>query len=96
MTELISVSQTGTPVVAEQASANVGQPVTLEGNGFDTTTRVVLEAIRGDGLPFIATATPASVAADGASLIFVVSPKARSGQASLLNGGATGRFRLCP
>jgi hypothetical protein len=86
-----------TPATASEASANVGQQVTLTGAGYSTNaTKVTLEAINQDGLRYILTLTPDSVAADGASLVFTVPAEARTGIASILNGGSGTLLQIVP
>ena len=87
-----ATAETGTPTVVSLASANVGQSVTLEGNGFvEGVTKVTLEAMSSTGVPVIITVDPDSVAADGRSLVLTVPLDARTGTATTLSGGG-GRF----
>jgi hypothetical protein len=97
VTEIPSVSDTGTPARVTEASANVGQKVTIEGSGFVAdVTKVTIEAMRNDGLPYITTLNPDSVTADGNSLVFTVPAAARSGVASILNGGSGKVLQIVP
>jgi hypothetical protein len=97
MTRLVAAATNGTPALAAEASANVFQKVTLEGVGFNTNqTRVTLEAMRSDGVPFITTVTPDSISADGRSLVFAVPPEARTGIAALLNGDGGRLLQIVP
>ena len=92
-----SVANTGTPTDAAAASANVGQQVMISGAGYSTNaTKVNLEAIDSNGLPYILTVAPDSVAADGASLVFTVPAEARTGIASILNGGSGKLVQIVP
>jgi hypothetical protein len=92
-----SVANTGTPTDATAASANVGQQVIITGAGYTTNaTKVTLEAINQDGLRYITTVTPDSVAADGTSLVFTPPTEALTGIASLLNGGTGKQLQIVP
>jgi hypothetical protein len=87
----------GTPADAGQASANVGETVTLEGQGFvEGETKVALEAMIGNGTPFIIAVEPVSINAEGTSLTFVVPTAARAGPMSLLDGGAGIPLQVVP
>jgi hypothetical protein len=96
VTAIPATAETGTPANASEASANVDQSVTMLGEGFVDSTRVVLEGIDGNGMPFIATIAPTSVAADGKSLVFIVPSEARTGMVSILNGGAGRLLQIVP
>ncbi len=97
MTRARSTAPIGTPAAANEASANVGQQVTLEGAGFvDGVTKVTLEAMVSTGLPSITTVEPNSVAADGRSLVFTVPNEARAGIASILGGGSGRVLQIVP
>jgi len=92
-----SAANIGTPTDATAASANVGQQVIITGAGYTTNaTKVILEAINQDGLRYITTVTPDSVAADGTSLVFTVPAEALTGIASLLNGGSGKQLQIVP
>jgi hypothetical protein len=87
----------GTPADAGQASANVGETVTLEGQGFvEGETKVALEAMIGSGTPFIITVDPVSINAEGTSLTFTVPGAARAGPISLLDGGTGMTLQVVP
>ncbi|MDH3308235.1 MAG: Ig-like domain-containing protein, partial [Acidimicrobiia bacterium] len=91
-----TVSDTGTPANAAEASANVGQQVTFEGTGYDATTKIVLEGMFAYGTPHIITVDQDSVAVDGSTVTFTVPAQARAGQASILNGGASQLLQIVP
>jgi hypothetical protein len=91
-----TASNTGTPTNAAEGSGNVGQQVTFEGSGYDANTKVVLEAMGSNGIPFIITVDQDGVAGDGSSLTFTVPSQARAGEASTLNGGASRMLQIVP
>ena len=75
VTDIPTRSDTGTPANAVAGSANVGQRVTIEGAGFvDGVTKVTLEAMDHNGVPYITTVDTDTVADDGSSLVFTVPP----------------------
>ncbi len=95
--ELDSTSRTGAALVSENASANVGQVVTLVGEGYvDGVTKVTLEAMSGGGTPYITTVLPDSVTGDGSSLTFTVPPEARTGIATIMSGGIGLNLQIVP
>ncbi len=96
VTTLESVSNTGTAADPEQASANVGQMVTMIGRGFTEETRVTLEAMSRSGVPYITTITPDAVAENGTSVQFTIPPEARTGSAGVLSGGSGLLLQIVP
>lgn len=96
LTEITTVSNTGTAVNPDAGSANVGQEVTLTGHGFTSDTRVTLEAMNRSGVPYITTIEPTDVDPAGSSLTFTVPPEARTGMASLLSGGSGVPLQIVP
>jgi hypothetical protein len=94
---IAAVATTGTPDNGGEASANVGQQVTIDGADFDLVeTKVTLEAMETGGVPFIITVTPDSVAGDGSSLIFTIPSQARTGIGTILNGGVGVLLQIVP
>ncbi|MGJ8697320.1 MAG: Ig-like domain-containing protein [Verrucomicrobiaceae bacterium] len=92
-----SVSETGTPAIAGEDSANVGQTVTLVGEGYqEGVTKISLEAMNSGGTPLITTIDPESVSGDGTTLIFIVPPEARTGQVAVIDGGRGELLQIVP
>jgi len=95
--DLNSQSETGTALVAEEASANVGQSVTLAGEGYvPGVTKVTLEAMNTSGVPFVTTIEPDTVSPGGDSLTFTVPPEARTGVATIMSGGSGKLLQIVP
>jgi hypothetical protein len=100
LTDVSSIPATstfGTPADPAEASANVAQVVTINGDGFsEGITKVTLEAMDSSGIPYITTVSADSVAPDGTSLTFTVPSEARAGVASILNGGFGRLLQIVP
>ena len=97
VTSFTGVALVGSPANGGAASANVDQQITLNGNGFvDGVTKVAVEAISSSGVPSIFAVTPDSVAPNGQSLQFTIPSQARSGQASIINGGSAVLLQIVP
>ncbi len=97
LTQMESASETGTPADGDQDSANVGQMVTLRGEGYrEGTTKVTLEAMTTGGTPYITTIDPTFVNEDGTLLRFSVPEEARTGVAAILSGGNGEPLQIVP
>ena len=97
VTSITGVAAVGVPANGGQASANVDQQITLGGNGFVAgVTKVAIEAISAGGTPSIFAVTPDSVAGNGESLTFTLPSQARTGQASIINGGSAVLLQIVP
>lgn len=97
VTSLVSSSDTGTPKLPEESSANVGQSVTIGGEGFVAgVTKVTIEAMTGSGTPYITTIDPDSVSGDGTSLSFTIPGEARTGIATIMSGGSGLLLQVVP
>jgi uncharacterized small protein (DUF1192 family) len=87
----------GIPANPADASANVGQTVTVTGRGFvPGETKITLEALVSDGIPFITTVDPATINQAGTSLTFVIPAAARTGRVTLLSGGSSRLLQIVP
>ena len=91
-----ALSQTGTPAIPAEASANVGQQVTLLGSDFGSSTMITLEAMDSNGTPFITTFAPDNVSEGGNSLTFTVPPEARTGIGTVIDGGSGFLLQIVP
>jgi len=69
----------GTPANPNQPSANVGQAITIQGSGLDTTTDVVFQTINSSGVQSQIIVHPTLAAADGTSATVVVPQTAMTG-----------------
>src|SRR5712671_2377755 len=80
---ITATATSGTPGTAGMPSANVGQSITLAGEGFNASTRVEFTSINGNSPQFGLQeheVIPTSVAADGTSLVVVVPSDAVTGR----------------
>jgi len=87
ITGITAVAASGTPARNGVASANIGQTITLSGNGFLPTDQVVFTGRDAVGNLLLLTATPVVVAGDGTGLEVVVPAVAGS-------AATTGMVRL--
>ena len=83
LTAIQATAPRGTPSVAQAASANVGQTITLTGVDLVAADRIVFTTIDGNGYYATASATPLAVAANGTSLTVVVPINATTGMVRL-------------
>ena len=96
---IVSVADSGTPTEAQVPSANTGETLTLNGNGFTSATRVVFTtfsstfAQNGVGTREV---VPTSVAADGLSLTVVVPHDAVTGTVRLADKRAGLVLQIVP
>jgi hypothetical protein len=79
---IASTALSGTPADADEASANPGQAVTLQGAGLSTATDVLLRWTDVDGDARMTHLSPTSAAADGSSATLIV-PEYANGAARL-------------
>ncbi|SEF48157.1 Ig-like domain (group 3) [Nitrosospira multiformis ATCC 25196] len=79
---IAATALSGTPADADEASANPGQAVTLQGTGLSTATDVLLRWTDVNGDARMTRLSPTSAAADGSSATLVI-PEYANGVASL-------------
>ncbi|MDH3461143.1 MAG: hypothetical protein OEM00_09250, partial [Burkholderiaceae bacterium] len=72
LSNIDSVALSGTPADANEASANAGQAVTLEGVGLSTSTDVLLRWVHINGSPQTVRLSPSAAAADGTSATLLI------------------------
>ncbi len=87
LTGITGVSLDGTPAVAAQASANVGQVVTLTGTNFGTGTQVLFATRDNAGVTGLTGVLPLAVNAAGTQLQVVVPNLATTGLVRVVNTG---------
>ena len=93
---LTASAASGTPANAGIASANTGQTITLAGSGLVAGDTVVFSAVDSNGRLFEQTVTPASIAADGASLTVAVPVNAATGHVRLARDAAGLLLQIVP
>jgi hypothetical protein len=97
ITAFTSTATSGVAAMSTSASTNIGQTITLTGVGFSAeTTKLTFEANWLDGVPYVFTTNPTSVAADGRSLTVEVPAGVVTGNLALLSGGAAYRLQIVP
>ncbi|MHB8520202.1 MAG: Ig-like domain-containing protein, partial [Limisphaerales bacterium] len=84
LSKIVSTTTSGTPADATQASANPGQAITLQGNGFDSTTNVVFPVIDGSGKIGDRVIQPVMVDATGTQLTVLVPVDAVTGNIGIV------------
>ncbi len=96
LTSISSVAGSGTPAQTGVASANIGQTITLLGNGLAADQKVLFETIDVSGNRATTQITPVSIAADGKSLTVVVPNEATTGAVRLVNDTAGILLQVVP
>jgi len=67
LSSIQATAASGTPADSGQASANVGQTITIKGSGFSTSSSLLLRYIDYNGKPSMLLLHPVTAAADGTS-----------------------------
>ncbi len=84
-----TAAASGTPADAGQGSANAGQTITVNGNGFTLTSDILLRWSDTNGALQMTRLSPATVAVDGSSATLVIPPYANGAYALQMFGSAT-------
>ena len=96
LSAITASAASGTPANAGIASANTGQTITLAGSGLVAGDQVVFSALDSNGRLYEQSVTPASIAADGASLTVAVPINAATGHVRLARDSAGLLLQIVP
>ena len=88
LTGITALATDGTPAAAGQASANVGQVITLTGTNFNAGTAVLFNTRDNSGTTGLTNQTPLAINAAGTQLQVIVPNLATTGAVRVFNSGS--------